>query len=61
MYVRMFDELKHGAADNPTFGIQYFIRKTKLAYDELLQKCKDKISKIINKNNYSINTSTLKV
>ncbi len=51
----------HSNPFNDKPSIQYFLGRTKLAYDELPQKCKDKISNIINKNNYSIDTSKLKV
>ncbi len=51
----------HSNPFNDKFSIQYFLGRTKLGYEELPQKCKDKINKIIEENQYSIDTSKLKI
>lgn len=51
----------HSNPFNDKTSIQYFYGRSKLNYDELPQKCKDKITKIITKNNYSIDTNLLRI
>lgn len=51
----------HSNPFNDKQSIQYFSGRTNLEYNELTDKCKDKIIKIINKNNYSIDTNKLKI
>lgn len=51
----------HSNPFNDKASIQYFIGRTKLGYNELPQKCKEKIARIITQNNYSIDTNKLKV
>lgn len=51
----------HSNPFNDTTSIQYFLGRSKLSYNELPQKCKNKIIKIISDNNYSIDTSKLKI
>lgn len=51
----------HSNPFNDKASIQYFLGRTKLDYNELPQKCKEKVSRIITQNNYSIDTNKLKV
>ena len=51
----------HSNPFNDKASIQYFIGRTKLGYNELPQKCKEKIARIITQNNYSIDINKLKV
>lgn len=51
----------HSNPFNDKQSIQYFIGRTKLSYEDLTDKCKEKIIKIINKNHYTIDKSKLKI
>ena len=51
----------HSNPFNDKQSIQYFIGRTKLQYEDLTDKCKTKIIKIINKNHYTIDKSKLKI
>lgn len=51
----------HSNPFNDKASIQYFLGRTKLPYNDLPKKCKEKLLNIIDKNNYSIDKEKLKI
>lgn len=51
----------HSNPFNDKTSIQYFLGRKKYDYNDLPDKCKNKVLKIINENNYNLDTNKLKV